>query len=459
MGAGGSGGECFTRKSDGGACCDVNNSLFGEDAFYRDAFYDCDEGNRSHDMLFATAREQARLKMCKGRMAVKYASFELKRRVSHELSQCIAKPKAIEQYHRKASNRDGSTPTAAVDTSSTWLGSTLPEWTCRGSLPPTEEGPYWAKGRGTGLRVRCGPNYVKSGLKSTSTGSMYETMTCDAIAAGAKIERVMGHLVKSAPMRQESHYESDRGGGSELQWTPDCPCPRVLCINMMLPYETGLNPWKKDGGCSFVGFFHIKPETIHALRTDNPPACVKLFKDFCAGPAAAPGAPTTDPDRTLHRRVRKGRKKDQQSGIFKAIACCENPEDVHVPDMFHTYNGKPCLITKCGYIVKDPAGEWLEIGVDVRGFNILARRMLYSFRSLLPRTKIHYGFLIQGVEDEEMPEGLLCDMYVCGVDMLKDPRRVDDLIESEAEGEAVSSHPGASASDDPVRDSDLDGGN
>jgi len=198
---------------------------------------------------------------------------------------------------------------------------------------------------------------------------------------------------------------------------------------MMLPYTTGVIPFKKDAGCNFVGFFHIKPETLQALKSDDPPASVKLFKAFWEGPAGMPGGPNNDPDRCLDQRVNKAVKKDKQAGIFKTIAHCVNPEDLNVPDTFHTYNGKPCLIAKCGYIMKDPAGEWLEIGIDVRGFNIMARKMLCSFRHILPSTKIHYGFLIQGVEDDELPEGLLCDMYLHGVDMLENPTSIDDSAE------------------------------
>ena len=49
---------------------------------------------------------------------------------------------------------------------------------------------------------------------------------------------------------------------------------------------------------------------------------------------------------------------------------------------------------------------------------------LCSYRDMIPRTKIHFGrealseprgphgrgFLVQGIEDDELPEGLLCDV-------------------------------------------------
>lgn len=430
--------ECCIRRSDGTACCDLNDSIFGEDAFYREAFHECAEGDRSHDVLFASAREQARLKMRKGSLLAHYASFELKRKantntevVSNALKQCMHQPQKLEDSRTNSQQLRSPRFQLLTDlmpgNECGWLGKTITEWDGKG-MPETGQGPYWSKGNGEGLKVRCGPDYRKNGKKTESVGSMYTAMSCDAVRGESKIENIIPQLMNGKlPSLPEIGGESDRGGGSALQWTKNCPLPRVICINMMLPYTTGVNPLRKDAGCSFVGFFHITPQTIKDIQSESPPAGVRLFKDFFDGPAGEPDGPNNDPNRSLLQRLNKKLKKDQQSGLFKAIAQCVNPEDVNVPDMFHTYNGKPCLITKCGYILRDPAREWLEIGMDVRGFNILARKMLCSFRHLLPRTKIHYGFLIQGIEDEEMPETVLCDMYVHGIDMLDSPVDIDQI--------------------------------
>merc|ERR1719284_319246 len=101
-----------------------------------------------------------------------------------------------------------------------------------------------------------------------------------------------------------------------------------------------------------VAFWHIRPETLRAAASSKQPPWIRLFQDFFEGPAGAPGGPANDPNRCLDARQKKGFKKDIQSGLFKAVAFCENPDDVNIPEAFHKFNGKPCLITKSGYVIR-----------------------------------------------------------------------------------------------------------
>lgn len=423
------GAECCLRRDcacgeECSSCLGKSNSLFGEDAFYRDTVLHREEDKRL---------EQARLKMHKGSLVAKYAAYELQQQAATaalEVRSCIepeeVRPLRNISFQKSCSlsrklNREGSLQSTdrGTNTGPLWWRETIPEWTSD-DLPETSEGPHWCKGHGTGLKVRVGPNYLETYQKTESNGCLYEAISCDAIKANKKIDTIMGSLFKRIPKKQQLEGASAYNGFSNLEWTRDCPLPRVICINMMMPYKTGLNPWAEDPGCSFVGFFQIKNETLQDLQRNQPPPGVRLWKDFFEGPCGKPDEPN-DPNRCLKMRVNPKKKMDQQAGLFKAVARCVNPEALNIPAIFDTYNGQPCLITKCGYIVKDPLGEWVEIGIDVRGFNVLARTVLQKQGYQLPLAKVHFGFMIQAMEDEDMPEKLLCDMYVSGINMVEDP--------------------------------------
>lgn len=425
-----------------GGLATIRTSLLGEDAYYRDnferfrplnespkikrvskekwstaadladlCFYDAEEGDESHDCLFQELKEQARLKSYKA----KIWAGSMRAMVFHSKAKDSQKKLSEDRPNPVQAAATASSLPKPVTPRVEWLGRTLRQWKHHGQ-PSRDEGPCWGATNGQDLRVRCGPNYRKNSFKTSSKGSLYEAISCDAVKADYKIENVVGRLITKLP---------DAPEGQQPAWASSCKLPRIICINLMLPYQGGLssfNPFaKEDPGCSFIGLFHVRPETLAALQSPQPPAAVKLAQKFCAGPAAAPGAPATDPDRSLNKRVTKFMKKDAQSGLFKAMAYCDNIQSLSVPEMFHNFNGKPCLITKSGYIIRDPDGEWLEIGIDVRGFCTLALSMLSTFRHLLPQAKIHYGFLVQASEDEEMPEEILCDMSSFHVDLMKDP--------------------------------------
>eukprot|EP00913_Durusdinium_trenchii_P031711 g29697.t1 len=185
--------------------------------------------------------------------------------------------------------------------------------------------------------------------KGESQGSMYSCITCDAIKSNVKAWDIVGRLVPVDDLPSQENFLKNHPSGT-ARWTSACPLPRVICMNLMLPYETGIVPWRsEDPGASFVAFFHIAPETVLSSMSKEPPPEIKQLIDFFQGPAGLPGGPRSDPDRSLASRLQPGKKKDIQ---------------------------------------------------------------LCSYRDMIPKTKVHFGFLVQGIEDDELPEGLMCDVHL-----------------------------------------------
>ncbi|CAE7461171.1 unnamed protein product [Symbiodinium microadriaticum] len=398
-------------QGDRGSCC-------GSDAFYRDTFLDEDAVGEESISNFAW--EQARLKSLKGQVFLDYTKFSaaqaasaFKRRFSGAL------PEPFPHKDAAAPFNDGSTSPVSPFSrtfsdwtrSSDWLGKTMKEWKKDG-LPPNSE-PYWKKGDGAGLEVRCGSDYKnKRQHMTTSAGHMYHTLTVDSICSSVPLHSIVGSAVTSLPPTSP-----------KSEWRFGCPLPRILCINVMLPHYNPKNPWAKDeGGCSYVGFFEITNETVAQVNSSAPPACVRMFRKFCEGPAGNPGCSPDHPDRSAYRRRDASKRKDMDPGLLRAAGWCLNQSELGVPEFLHQFNGKSFVIADSGYVIKDPQGEWLEVGFDVRKFPFLFVDVLYNFRDFIPLAKCHYGFTVQAVEDEDLPEGIICDVYISGISITEDPK-------------------------------------
>ncbi|CAJ1374529.1 unnamed protein product [Effrenium voratum] len=393
-------------------------SCCGSDAFYRDTFLESEVDAEAS--ISSKVWEQARLKTIKGEVFLDYtkvsaalAASALKRRFSGNLPEPLAldlsppTPSSPSNYNRTFSDwtKDSS-----------WVGKTMKEWTKEG--PPPNHRPTWKKGDGAGLQVRCGPDYHnKRRHMETKKGHLYHTLTVDSIRSAEPLHSIVGSVVDGVPPKSPDSI-----------WTSECPLPRVLCINVMLPHYNPKNPWAAEtGGCSYVAFFEISNETVTQVQSDSPPASVRMFLRFYEGPAGPPGCSLDHPDRNAGRRRDISKRKDMDPGLLRAAGWCLNQGELGVPEFLHQFNGKSFVISESGYVIKDPQGEWLEVGFDVRKFPFLFVDVLYNFRDFVPKAKCHYGFTVQAVDDEDLPEGIICDVYMSGINIVDDPFEVEAL--------------------------------
>lgn len=282
----------------------------------------------------------------------------------------------------------------------TGLG-TMRKWAFDQGRPPRTHA-FWTPGDGLGLDMRVGPDHRRRRVKEASCGHLYECISVDVIRGDEKLDAILGHVMDVPP-----HHSS---GDGALGWSSGCPLPRVICVNVQLPYR-GMNPFgAHDAGCSIVSLFHITSETVHKIEEPiaNQAPSLRLFRAFWEGEGGR-----------LDNRLRRDQKATYTGGVFKAVALCSNLQEcIHgMPggESFESFNGKPALITKSGNLIKDPHGEWMEVSVDVRLFATTARVLLSSARDRVACASIHVGFLIQGISDDELPEGLIGDAVIHNV--------------------------------------------
>mmetsp|Transcript_10964 Transcript_10964/g.20432 ORF Transcript_10964/g.20432 Transcript_10964/m.20432 type:complete len:430 (-) Transcript_10964:75-1364(-) len=400
------------------------SSCCGSDAFYRDLMFEPAEIGVDHSpTAVGKVREQARLKMRKGSVFMDYAKHALVPGIDPGRRPSFSLPAGefgeLERNTSKPADDDGCLvrTLSGWKRDSDWLGKTIPESWEEG-LPAPQDGPCWKRGTGDGLPVRCGPNYAKQRGSTKSQGNLYDCLTLDGItpASGTIFDEIIGSVVKAIPPASKGSI-----------WKNGCPLPRIICMHVMLPYYNPKNPWaKEDGGCNFVSFFEIKNSTIDSLSLDNPPAAVRMLRQFFAGPAGEPGGAKDAPNRSLYARRDRSKYKDLDPYLLKVVGWCENEKEMGVPKFLHQFNGKSIPLADSGYAIKDPDGEWLEVGFDLRKFPLLFKDALYTFKHYLPLGQFHLGFMVQAVEDDELPEGIIGDLYLCGISITEHVSAIGD---------------------------------
>lgn len=248
----------------------------------------------------------------------------------------------------------------------------------------------WHPGMSTCFKLRVGPDYGKKGLKEVPGPPLYRCIGADVIRGEAQIRCAIAEL----------------GEVVSLDHSPpkDLPAslPTAIVVNFQLPYEVGpvygQHP-PHDTGCSVLLFFELDR---HAAQ---PPE--SRSKTLLAEYLEESGHP-----------LREGRNV---SKCLKVIGLIENIEDLEIPGMLlpavRKFNGKPVLIEKECRRFATAARNVVELAVDVRGFNPVARSLLRQLRGQLPKVTVNLGLTLQGCLDEELPEQLIGAVDLVGMDL------------------------------------------
>ena len=78
--------------------------------------------------------------------------------------------------------------------------------------------------------------------------------------------------------------------------------------------------------------------------------------------------------------------------------------EIGIPSVIESYNGKPILIRKTGTIFR---GEnYLEKDIHVHKFANMAKQSIFVLSSRCSKLFMQIGFVIEGRENNELPETL-----------------------------------------------------
>lgn len=284
------------------------------------------------------------------------------------------------------------------------------KWRCKDPEPKAAAGvESWSNGDPQVFRLRRGPNYHRNGRKELAGPALYRCVGMDVVQAPEQIHSAISCLANEV-----------RTSGVKAS----CPLPQVIVVNFQMPFQVGYMVGEhppEDCGTSILFFFRIEPSTVEqAKNMETASAGIKLLAKY----------------------LREDHPKEEGnniSGCFKAVGFLENVDDLDIPSVVrpvvHKFNGKPVLIereTRMYGGVGSAGTELVELAVDVRGFNFVARTCLYRLREQLRFASVQVGLLIQGCKNIEMPEELLGAVSFNKLDLLGgrcvkfDPKGPDD---------------------------------
>lgn len=238
------------------------------------------------------------------------------------------------------------------------------------ALPPNVPDHTWCKCDYRQFNVRVGPEYTRFKKKAASGPPLYEAVAVDAFCTKLRMDNVQ--MKMSLP--------DIPGGGSGHPHVPE-----LMIVQIQFPSEPPpLFGSVEDGpGWAIVMTYRLSKETKEHLKNlATAPPAVKLFAKWCE---KAP----TDP---------------AWRGRFKVINSCSNLEELGVPQFIVSYNAKPVLIRKTGTLFRGK--DSLEMDIHVHKFAAVAKRSIHLLSSKCGQMYMQIGFVIEGREDNELPECL-----------------------------------------------------
>jgi len=250
------------------------------------------------------------------------------------------------------------------------------------------------------IQVR-GSNYLNDGHKIPAASGLYDLVEVDAFDSDAHVVDLSSRF-KLPPVQIENK-------GS---WK----APTSLVVSFALPMASSEHTWRKKAGGTkgyiVTCYYQMKDQTRRLLeiisdesasnddkeakfRTelgDNYASVVngvKLWERWCT---------TVPEDEEMQKRL-------------KFISRGENLKELGVPSWICKYNGKPVLMKRpnvTNYVFHHPEQDAIEIDINLHPFPFIFKQaMSYLKDHYFTRMLMTFAFLIEGRDEDELPEVLL----------------------------------------------------
>ena len=234
-------------------------------------------------------------------------------------------------------------------------------------------------GDGTGFCVRTGPNYNKNGSKRASARHLYTPVSMDVFERKEMLVDVASSLLLPPPVEGVDSPNPSR-------------LPRRLVVNLIVPSEPPpLLRAPTDGPCyQIVTCFVASAQTLSDWQASGTPA-FKLFERFL---------------RECPEGVMPEKGNLDIKERLKILPLIENAKAAGLPSWLEGYNGKPALITKSGAVLR--GDDYLLLTINLFRFGLMTKKGMHYLLPRLNEFDLHCGLTLEGREDDELDECVLC---------------------------------------------------
>ena len=342
------------------------------------------------------------------------ANVESRRAVHARLQQTICPSiREIGPLRDRSVSNSESAPSSIESRPEPWSlfdGLPVTSATASSSSAPRDARGAWYSANPSSFVVRT-KGYSDTGLKLPGGDAFYEMVGIDMVTQGGAKNLGVTHAEN---IRAKIAVLSEaRADGS--QWDPACGVPCMIILNFLVPM-TGPSLFRPSNSTepvvSMISYHTISTATLQQL--------------------ALPQEQWSPALRLLHKFVAKQESKKGDMPL-KMIGMCGNLLDLKVPQMLHGYNGKPCLATKSCTFRTAEMPSVLEFEIDTRVWAVICRQAIYSVMDRIPLADLLCGFCIEGNQEEDLPEQLLCCFGARHIDFVAAAKRTqsgpDDIYQ------------------------------
>ena len=250
-------------------------------------------------------------------------------------------------------------------------------------------------------------SYLRTREKVPAAFSVYTCVAVDHIASDERVANVAGRVAFA-----ESMFED--GGGGERFAVPEVFVCNVQVSSVM---PSVLFPAADGRGHNIVSYYTLSPRARSILRAMESGGTVQEGDEDARGAL------------TLWRKwCERAEGEAEWRGRFKLIAQSDDLAAAGFPAIFLGYNGKPVLIRRAGTVDRGeatvlreedggggsagasqpPTVSYISFSINLHSFPYLAKSaLLLLLNSFIPRLQLDLAFVVEGREEEELPEALV----------------------------------------------------